>query len=231
MMNQKITDVIGYYDCDPKGTCVKREEYLRGCVKREQEYWRECVKREQEYFDERKNNCTCPNCMESKPTSQNYENPHDITRNQLEPYDFYEGNRMEIPYVTKGSYQGVCIEQTYEANQYYNDRYFDYPEEQRYETNRYYNDRNNSIKLIEQDGVSRNYFTEQKLTFDKEQLKIDIEELNKDNLNWKEIEEEKNDEEKLPNYKGDYMGLMELKKIISKGNNKKKWRKLTQELV
>jgi hypothetical protein len=236
-MNKKTKDVISYYDCEPKGTCVKREEYLRGCVKREQEYWRECVKKEQEYLYEKKSSCPCPICTESINTSQNnYENHHDITRNQfLEPYYFIEGNRMEIPCVTKGEYQGACIEKRYEANQCYNDRCIEYPEEQRYDTNRYYNDRNNDIENqkfinLEQDGVIRNHFTEQRNLFDKEQLKIDIEELNKDNLNRKEIVEENNDEDKLPNYKGDYKGLMEIKKIISKGNNKKKWRKLTQEL-
>jgi hypothetical protein len=61
--------------------------------------------------------------------------------------------------------------------------------------------------------------------FDKEQLKNDIEELNKDSMHWKNLEAKDDlDKEK-------YDGLMDISKTIKKDYNKKKWRKMTQELV
>jgi len=68
--------------------------------------------------------------------------------------------------------------------------------------------------------------------FDKEQLKNDIEELNKDNIEWSNCEmksdvESGNEQEQPEN---NYEGLMDIKKTIKKDYNKKKWRKMTQEL-
>jgi len=69
--------------------------------------------------------------------------------------------------------------------------------------------------------------------YDKEQLKNDLEELNKDNMEWKNIEpnlESESNLNEIDTNENNYEGLMDIKKTIKKDYNKKKWRKMTQEL-
>jgi len=189
----------------------------------------------------------CPCCMSKPPDKQImfpfYEEPlppyvgsnptpgHSLVKEDLDEKDHYPVYMYDPPRMINNEYYYDMQDREYRYEMNYVERdgerskpYQGAPRKMHMEHNNLYR-----YRLL-QEQTPR--FRVNRQSYDKEQLKNDIEELNKDMIEWQNYESkiDKENENELEQTEINYEGLIDIRKTIKKDYNKKKWRKMTQEL-